>query len=227
MSEITMAIDATQERPSTSVLLDPERNDAPRGRGWRTVPWLTIAGLAVVMAYADGFWLTSLQGAVGSIERTQGPSVTWLRDSTGMVPVFGLAVLASLALARRWFGSALRRPRTVVAAALLIAAAGTVVGIGEVVASSAYDFSLQSRELQKVQWSHFHSPAPTSAQGSVSCNSTCQAQRATLTVHARALGYVSPMLLGTNVVLVGWVVALRGGQLDGSTTRRRAARART
>ena len=48
--------------------------------GRPAVPWATVLPLAVLMAYADGFWLTSLRGAVGAIERTQEPFATWLRS---------------------------------------------------------------------------------------------------------------------------------------------------
>ena len=51
----------------------------PRGA---TCPWLTVLPLAVVLAFADGFWVTSLRGAVGAIERTQSPFASWLREST-------------------------------------------------------------------------------------------------------------------------------------------------
>ena len=36
--------------------------------------WVTIAVFAIVISYADGFWVTSLQGVVGAIERRQIPS---------------------------------------------------------------------------------------------------------------------------------------------------------
>ena len=90
----------------------------------------------------------SLRGAVGSIERTQEPFATWLRESTLSLPFFVLAVIGALTLAARQFGPVLRRPRTVVATALLIVAAGTLVGIAELAASSAYDYHLQSSQLQ-------------------------------------------------------------------------------
>src|SRR3954454_17464091 len=112
------------------------------GLSGKSVPWVTVLGLAAVMAYADTFWLTSLQGAVGAIERSQDPFNQWLRGSTLVLPLFAVAVLWALSRAHRRFGPALRRPRKVAAAALLVAAAGTVVGVGEVVASSAYDYHL-------------------------------------------------------------------------------------
>ena len=58
------------------------------------VPWLTVIPLAAMMAYADGFWMVSLRGAVGAIERTQEPFASWLRESTVLLPAFVLAVRA-------------------------------------------------------------------------------------------------------------------------------------
>ena len=92
---------------------------------------MTVLPLAVVMAYADGFWMMSLRGAVGAIERTEEPFASWLRESTLVLPVFVFAVLGALTLALRWFGPALRRTRTVLTAALLIVAAGTVAGVAD------------------------------------------------------------------------------------------------
>ena len=58
----TMSINATTERSSATL----------RAR-LRVVPWLSVLPLAVVLAYADGFWIIALRGSVGSIERTQEP----------------------------------------------------------------------------------------------------------------------------------------------------------
>ena len=104
----TIAINATTERSQTL-------------RGRSGVPWLTVVPLAVVLAYADGFWIISLREAVGAIERTGQPFANWLRESTLAVPLFVLAVLGALTLALRWFGPVLRKPRTVLATALLVA----------------------------------------------------------------------------------------------------------
>jgi hypothetical protein len=184
--------------------------------GRLAVPWLTVVSLAVVMAYGYGFWLISLRGAVGAIERTEEPFVSWLRESTLVLPVFVLAVLGALTLAMRWFGPVLRRPRTVVATALMVVAAGTLAGIAGMVANSVYDYRLQSSQLQMMD----------SMRG-VCLQGGCLAsqQQASLELQARAVGYGSALLLATNLVLVGWVVAFRGGRLDVSTTRRRSARA--
>ncbi|NMM34223.1 MAG: hypothetical protein HHJ13_09545 [Phycicoccus sp.] len=179
-----------------------------------TVPWLTVLLLAVVLAYADGFWMVSLRGAVGAIERTQGPFASWLREFTLVLPVFVLGVLGALTLALRRFGPVLRGWRTVLATALLIVAAGTLVGIAELAASAAYDYHLQSGQLQLMA-----SMGDTCAWE----NCLAQQQQASLWLQVRALGYGSGILLLTNLVLVGWVVALRAGRLNVSTTRPHAA----
>jgi hypothetical protein len=178
----------------------------------RSVPWLTAVPLAVVMAYADGFWMTSLRGAVGAIERTQEPFTTWLRESTLSLPFFVLAVVGALTLAARRFGPVLRTSKTVVATALMVVAAGTVVGVYEVATSSAYDYQLQSSQLQVMG-------SMRTLDSASAGKSLALQQKATLGLQVRALGYGSGILLATNLVLVGWVVAIRGGQLKVSSTR--------
>jgi hypothetical protein len=179
-------------------------------RGAAPVPWLTVAAFAVLMDVVDGFWLTSIQGAVGAIERVQTPFASWLRTSTLMLPVFVVAVLAGLALARRRFGPALRTTRKVIAAALLVVAAGTMVGTAELSVSAAYDYHLQSQHLDLIHATH---PAAHDHAGG-DCTGLCAAKRATLALDARAVGYGTAAVLGSNVVLVAWVLAMRGGRLD-------------
>jgi hypothetical protein len=102
-----------------------------------------------------------------------------------------------------------RGPRTIVATALLIVAAGTVAGIAAVAASSAYDYHLQTAQLRLMDAMH------------AICTDSClvQEQRATLAVHVRAVAYVSRWLLLTNLAVVGWLVAIWGGRLKLSPTR--------
>jgi len=191
----TMSVNDTTKRPRTlQVRLS-------------AVPWLTVVPLAVVMAYADGFWMTSLRGAVGAIERTQEPFTTWLRESTLSLPFFVLAVIGALTLAARQFGPVLRTSKTIVATALMVVAAGTMVGVYEVATSSAYDYQLQSSQLQVM--GSMHTLDNASAGKSLALQ-----QKATLGLQVRAVGYGSGILLATNLVLVGWVVALRGGRLN-------------
>ena len=181
----------------------------PLPRTRPAVPWRTVATLAVVLSFADGFWLTSLRSAVGAIERTQSPFASWLRESLFLVPAYAVAVLAALTLAMRWFGPELRRPRAVVATALLVVAAGTLLALAVNVASSAYDYHLQSAQLQLMG----------SMPSMPSMGSTAQLQQASLALQMRAVGYGGALLLVTNLALVGWVVAFRGGRLDVIKTR--------
>ena len=182
----------------------------------RAVPWLTVVSLSVVLAYADGFWMMSLRGAVGAIERTEEPFASWLRESTLVLPVFVFAVLGALTLALRLFGPVLRRSSTVLTV-LLVVAAGTAVGMALITVSAAYDYQLQSSQLQLIG-----SMSHTCPDGS------CLAlqEQASLGLQMRAVGYGSGILLVTNLVLVGWVVAIRGGRLDVSRTRRPTSRGR-
>ena len=180
-----------------------------------SVPWTTVVGLGAVVAFADGFWLTSLRGAVGAIERTQSPFTTWWHESSLSLPIFVFAVLGALILAKRWFGPVLRKPTAIVGSTLIVVAATTIAGIAELVASSAYDYHLQSIQLRMMN-----------SMGSL-CTGDClaQQQHATLAAHVRGVLYVSRPLLITNLVLVAWLVAMWGGRLKVSRARRESARA--
>jgi hypothetical protein len=141
---------------------------------------------------------------VGAIERTRDPFVSWVQGSVILTPLFAFAVLAALALAYRWFGPVLRRPRRVVATSLLVVAACTLAGAGALVLSGAYDLRLQLSQLDRM-----------STMG-VICVDTClTAQRdATLVLQLKALGAGTVLLLLTNLLLVGWMVAIGGGRLN-------------
>jgi hypothetical protein len=189
------------------------RSRTLRGR-LGAVPWLTVMPLAVVLAYADGFWMISLRGAVGAIERTQEPFATWLRESTLTLPIFVLAVLGALTLAAHWFGPVLRRPKAVAVAALLVVAATTLVGIAALAASAAYDYHLQSAQLLLMDSTH----STGAMAGMTSMGSSAQQQHASLGLQVRAVSFGSGLVLLTNLVLVGWMVAMNGGRLKASTT---------
>ena len=185
-----------------------ERHGAMPGRP--AVPWATVLPLAVVMAYSDGFWMTSLRGAVGAIERTQGPFASWLRESTLILPLFVFAVLGAVTLALHLFGPVLGSSKRLLATVLLVVAAGTLVGIAELAASSAYDYHLQANQLQLM----------AAMQPANAVNLLALQQHASLGLQVRAVGYGSGILVVTNLVLVGWVLALRGGRLHVSAPQR-------
>ncbi len=203
-----MSISSIAVRPSRTA----DGADAPE-RAWAGVPWKTVVALAVVLAYADGFLVTSLRGAVGAIERTQSPFVSWWQEATVMLPVYLLAVLGALTLAKRWFGPVLHRPRTLLATALLVVAAATLVGVAETVVSAAYDYRLQTHQMLMMD-----------SMRSL-CDTSCldQEKQATLAVHIRGISHISRWMLVTNLVAVGWIVAMFGGRLQ--LTRARVARA--
>lgn len=179
------------------------RSGAP-APGQRAVPWVTVVSLASAMSFADGFWVVSLRGAVGAIERTQEPFLAWIRESTAAVPVFIVAVLAALLLALRWVGPEFARPRSVMCTALLVALAGTAAGIAELAPSSAWDYVLQSRQTDL---------------GHASLGEAAAMGQEGMWLQLAALGYGSALILTTNVVVVGWLVALMGGRLQPAVVR--------
>jgi len=185
----------------TAVALEPSAAVQVR----RGVPWKTVLSLGIVMALADGYWMTTLRGAVGAIARTQGPFASWLRESLLSVPLFLLAVLAGVTLAMRLFGPARGTWRTVVATILIVAAAGTLAGIAELAVSSGYDYILQTHQLQRMDAIH----PMCSTQN---CLDIEQQRSLWLQVHSVAYGAV--LLLITNLVAVGWITAMRGGRID-------------
>jgi hypothetical protein len=199
---------------------------APARSRWRWRPspaplsWGTVLSLSAVMAYADGFWLTSLQGAVGAIERSQGPFLSWLQTSTLVLPLFVLAVLGAVSLLRRRFRGALNTPKMVIAAMLLIVGAGTAAGTAQAVAAALYDYRLQSAQIQMIHGTH-GSDAATEPEHHLagSCTAACSERAATLRLHIRAVTYVTGIILATNLVLVTWIVAMWGGQLAAATRR--------
>ncbi len=195
----------------------PHAPAAPQAPGWSGVPWSTVLPIAIALGYADGYWLTSLRGAIGAIERTDSPYANWLFESTVSVPLFVCAVLGAITLACRWFGPGLRSGWTAAATGLLVVAAGTVVGLAEITASAAYDYHLQGGQVQFMD---------NMAGGHCSAACIATTNAAQLTVEQRGLLVGGKLLIITNVVLVAWLVALRGGRILVSRAARSTARPR-
>ena len=186
------------------------------------VSWATVALLTIVIAVVDGFWVTSLHGAVGDVASGQDQFHRWLRDSTMMLPSLALSVLAALALSRRlarWSWHGIVR---LAAAAVLIIAISTAVGIAEATVSAAADYATQANELTHVHSIHTTTvaaaPATADANNPTALTALNAARRSTLTAHVRGLKKVSVLLLVTNMVLVLWVLAVRAGRLWLPTT---------
>jgi hypothetical protein len=157
------------------------------------------------MAYADGFVLTAVQGAVGAIERTGTPVATWLTISTLLVPAFLLAVWGGLLFSRRRLGRLRGRPLGVLATVLVVAVAATLVGTAALLLSTAYDYHLQNQLLQRLTATgHTHGSAALSD---------------TLAADLRGARLAGQLLVLVNVIVVGWVTAMRGGRIDVGTRR--------
>jgi hypothetical protein len=194
---------------STDIAPQGVEERAPAGAPAFGVPWWTVLSLGVALAFADGFWVGSLRNAVGAIERTQTPFASWVRESSLAIPLFVLAVLGALTLARRWVTGSGDRPRQVLLTGLLVVGAGTLVGVAELAASAAYDYRLQLQQNLMMG---------TMRQ---TCTGSCLAAQdaASFWLQAKAVGWGGLILLVTNFVLVGWAVAFFGGRLRTTTPR--------
>ena len=101
---------------------------------------------------------------------------------------------------------------------LLIAAAAALVGTAEVGVSAAMDYRFQS-ELVQVQ----HANHATGDGGSGLHIAPAEAIQKSLDTDLLGVRYGSGIDLAANVVLVGWVAALRGGRLGVAPRRTRTA----
>lgn len=171
------------------------------------VPWATVLPLAVVLCLADGFWATSLRGAVGAIEHTQAPFATWLRESALLLPLFVAATVAGLLLALRRFGPAAGAAGRA-AAVGLVAGTTALAGIAVIAVHGVSDYRLQAEQLRMM------ASMPGMRTGALAGQ-----QHASLMLQVKAVGYGTLFVVVTNLLLVGWLVALRGGRLDLATAR--------
>src|SRR5262245_45688344 len=121
-------------RPATPVTAD---------RRQARVAWSHVLPLAVVLAFANGFWIISMRGAIGAIERTSAPFETWWRESALLTPVYVVAVLAAFWVAQRWFGPRPRGVRAVLGSGGVVAVATALTGTVLMAMSSWFDYRLQ------------------------------------------------------------------------------------
>jgi hypothetical protein len=177
------------------------------------VPWSTVLPLAVVAAFGSQFWVVAIRGAVGATERTSEPFAVWLRESVLLLPVYVCAVLAAVTLALRWFGDGPRRARAVAVTLLLVVLAATLAGVAVQAANAVYDYVLQAEHV-----------ATTSSHGVCDAGCIADRQQSALLLQVRALGLGGVVMLASNLVLLGLLVAFRGGRLDVASRRRDDAR---
>lgn len=174
-----------------------------------SVPWRTVVPLAALLAAADCFWVVTLRGAVGAIERSSPPFAAWLRETTLLLPLFGLGVLVALAAAHGWYGARPRGARAVFVSLGLVWLAGTVAGVAVLLASTAYDYHLEIAGLAHMSTVHDSCGAPCLTDG----------------IHATGRQQLLAVLVGagliaaTNVVVVGYLVCLWGGRVVTATLR--------
>ena len=67
--------------------------------------WWSVGLFAVVLSFANGFIVASMQWTVGAIERLSPPFEQWMFNSVVMIPVYAIAIIGALYLARRLAGS--------------------------------------------------------------------------------------------------------------------------
>jgi len=179
--------------------------------------WVTVAFFAALIAYADGFWVISMQGAVATFQHTDPPFERWLRVSTMMLPLFALAVLSAMLMARRWVGEGHRGLVKYGTTALLLVVLTSGVAIAEVAGSTVYDYHTQNSGIE--QREHIHATQPAATSGSLqqadsgSCNEVCAIQQTNLRAHVRAALGATLLIVVTNLVIVLWVMALRSNRL--------------
>lgn len=182
------------------------RREIPASR----ISWPGVALLALIVAAVDGFWLTSLQGAIGAVERNGEPFARWARNVGLMAPVFLAAIVLAVVAGDQIVRRVHRRVVRGLVVGLVIAGATTVVALTQIAMSSAWDYHLQANRLALVHATH-----PDLADGRLytgeGCTGLCAAQNDTLGVHVKAFGYSAVALPLTNLLLVGWVGAMCGG----------------
>lgn len=187
-----------------TTMIPTERVSVPRQRTEATVRWSHALPLVVVLAFANGFWLVALRGAVGSIARTSDPFTTWLRESALLVPWYAVAVVGAFALVLWRVGARPRGPARVAGAGALVAATGTLAGTLVLVLSSVLDYRLQVVDLQHMAAVH------------AGCDQGCLTERIQASAHLQ----VESVLVGaalmalTDLVVVALVIAYRGGRLE-------------
>ncbi len=104
-------------------------------------------------------------------------------------------------------------------AGLLVAVAGSVAGFAGLVVSAGLQYRLQSQQVELIHGiratAATGADADHGARGANDCSAVCQTQKGeVLSLHVRGVPKAGEMLLLTNLLLVGWVIALRGGEVE-------------
>ena len=177
--------------------------------------WWSVGLFAVVLAFANGFIVTSMQWTIGAIERLKPPFQQWMFNAVVMIPVYAIAIIGALYLARRMAGEGSGRAKKLWIGVGAVIVAGTLVAMANMALSSLYDYTLQTTHIDLSQ--HLRHPlyrvdgtTPVLI-GSATCDATCQAINATRDAHVRGFFLATKLFLVIDVVAVLWTLALRGG----------------
>ena len=148
--------------------------------------WWTVGLFAVVLTAADGFWATSLRGAVGYIEATQEPFPDWLRYLAVMLPIYrrrGVRRPVARAAPGRWPAGR----GADVAAALLTVALTTAIAVGQIALTATYDYHTQANQLVLMHNLHGQSgvtyrvdPGTVTPPATSGCTGVCSSKQQTL-----------------------------------------------
>jgi hypothetical protein len=181
----------------------PTAQVGPAAPAPERVAWALVTSFALAMVFADGFVVVALRGEAGSVARSNGLFLEWVREALLLLPVYLVAVLAAVTLAQRWHsrGRSGRHSTTVMLGSIMLA--GTIAALLWETVSAAYDYRLQRHELVEM-------PAMKSA-----CIGTCaqKMQNAGLVLQERVVVLAAIAFLIINLVVVLWVYAMRGGVL--------------
>lgn len=174
----------------------------PMARSGARVPWGSVLGFAVPLALADGLVVVVLRVATGSILRTGEPFASWVRESVLLSPLYVVCVLLALAWSQRLLDGS-TRGRAATWSLVRIAGSATTAGLVWLTVSVAYDYRLEIDEMRSM-------PSMIA-----SCSGVCldRMEAATGVLQLRTLAFGAVLLLVTNVLVVLWCWAGRGGRV--------------
>ena len=153
------------------------------------VSWWTVGLFALLLAAADGFWATSVRGAVGFIQNVDQPFHDWLFYLAVMLPIFAATIYLAIRLAQRFAAGRSGLVRVTLAAALVVVVT-TVVAIAQISLTAVYDYHSQQAQIALMH--HIHNqngpteirldPGVTVAPGQPSCTGLCAEKQQTIDV---------------------------------------------
>ena len=162
------------------------------------VRWTTAALFALAIAYRDGLWLTTLQGASRMIERNQPPQlIHWLRDSTLALPLVFAAVLVALLCVRWWIEHSRVEQAGITGAIVLIFAVACAASAAQAAAGPLHDYLFQP---QRLGLAHPHGTTVPQADGWSTPSATTAAAPLSYYLYCKVRGALLPRI-GTSATV--------------------------